>query len=134
MEIFYSSDRYMGGCIWEWCEHALTLYDGDTKYFGYGGDFGDNVSYKNICVDGVCSPDRRTRSAMLEMKNVYAPVLCTLVNDKPLEIDFVVEPIIAQINASNDYSSVIAPIMAIILASMAMLGIGYVAIKKSRKE
>lgn len=86
MEVFYGDDKLMGGCIWEWCEHALTLYDGDNKYFGYGGDFGDKVSYKNICVDGICSPDRRPRSAMLEMKNVYAPVLCTLVSDKPFEL------------------------------------------------
>ena len=71
MEIFYSNDRYMGGCIWEWSEHAMTVSDGDTKFYGYGGDFGDKVSYKNICVDGVCSPDRRARSAMLEMKNIY---------------------------------------------------------------
>lgn len=86
MEIFYSNDMFMGGCIWEWCEHALTLYDGDTKYYGYGGDFGDKVSYKNVCVDGICSPDRRPRSAMLEMKNVYAPLLCTVLNKNPLEI------------------------------------------------
>lgn len=86
MEIFYSDDRYMGGCIWEWSEHALVRYDGDTKYFGYGGDFGDPVSYQNICVDGICSPDRRPRSAMLEMKNVYAPVCCTVVSKYPLEI------------------------------------------------
>lgn len=86
MEIFYSNDRYMGGCIWEWSEHAMTVSDGDTKFYGYGGDFGDKVSYKNICVDGLCSPDRRPRSAMLEMKNIYAPILCTLVNENPLEI------------------------------------------------
>ncbi len=86
MEIFYSNDRHMGGCIWEWSEHAITLYDGDTKYYGYGGDFGDKVSYKNVCVDGVCSPDRRPRSAMLEMKNIYAPILCTVLKNKPLEI------------------------------------------------
>lgn len=86
MEIFYSNDMYMGGCIWEWSEHAVTRYDGDTKYFGYGGDFDDKISYKNVCVDGICSPDRRPRSSMLEMKNVYAPVFCSALNNKPLEI------------------------------------------------
>ena len=86
MEIFYSNDMYMGGCIWEWNEHALTRYDGDIKYYGYGGDFGDKVSYKNVCVDGVCSPDRRPRSSMLEMKNIYSPVYCSVVSNRPLEI------------------------------------------------
>ena len=86
MEIFYSDDKYMGGCIWEWSEHAMTVNDGDAKFYGYGGDFGEKLSYKNICVDGVCSPDRRPRSAMLEMKNIYAPVICTLSNEKPFEL------------------------------------------------
>lgn len=22
-DVFYSSDKLMGGCIWEWCDHAV---------------------------------------------------------------------------------------------------------------
>ncbi len=79
MQTFYSHDRYVGGCVWEWCEHALTMEKNGRKIYGYGGDFGDKVNYGNICCDGLCTPDRRPRSSLLELKGVYAPVNCRMV-------------------------------------------------------
>ncbi|MBP5281915.1 MAG: glycoside hydrolase family 2, partial [Lachnospiraceae bacterium] len=40
--VFYSDDRFIGGLVWEWCDHTVPLgktEDGRVKY-GYGGDFG----------------------------------------------------------------------------------------------
>ncbi len=78
-EIIYSQDRFIGGCVWEWCEHAVELTDRTGKKFmGYGGDFNDGaLNLYNFCADGLTSPDRRPRPSLYELKNVYAPVFVT---------------------------------------------------------
>lgn len=86
MERIYSDDRFLGGCVWEWCEHALELKDGDVIYYGYGGDFGDDVNYYNLCADGLCTPDRRPRSSLLELRNAYAPICCSAVSVSPIKL------------------------------------------------
>lgn len=75
-DIFYSDDRFMGGCIWEWCDHAVTKYDAQGRpYYAYGGDLGDDaLNMGNFCCDGLVSPDRVPHSALLEVKQAYAPV------------------------------------------------------------
>lgn len=74
-DIFYSSDRFCGGCIWEWADHAIRLRAKDgTVYDGYGGDFGEKAHQGNLCADGLTSPDRSPHSALLEAKQAYAPV------------------------------------------------------------
>jgi len=82
-DIFQSDDRYMGGYIWEWCEHGLRMQDENgTEYFGYGGDFGDTHHYRNFCMDGLVTPDRVPHSSLLEAKAVFAPVRITRNGDK----------------------------------------------------
>ena len=75
-EVFYSDDRYLGGLVWEWCDHGLPvgrMDDGRVKY-GYGGDFGERHNDGNFCMDGLCYPDRRPHTGLLEVKQVYRPV------------------------------------------------------------
>lgn len=75
-EMFFSSPRFVGGCIWEWCDHALpqgTTDDGRIKY-GYGGDFGERHNDGNFCMDGLVYPDRTPHTGLLEAKQVYRPV------------------------------------------------------------
>ncbi|MCR5727601.1 MAG: DUF4981 domain-containing protein [Lachnospiraceae bacterium] len=74
--IFYSSDRFMGGFVWEWCDHSVptgTTEDGRIKY-GYGGDFGERHNDGNFCMDGLCYPDRTPHTGLKELKQVYRPV------------------------------------------------------------
>jgi len=74
--IFYSSDRFQGGFIWEWCDHSVPLgktEDGKIKY-GYGGDFGERHNDGNFCMDGLCYPDRTPHTGLKEVKQVYRPV------------------------------------------------------------
>ena len=74
--IFYSSNRFMGGFVWEWCDHSVPLgktEDGKIKY-GYGGDFGERHNDGNFCMDGLCYPDRTPHTGLLELKQVYRPV------------------------------------------------------------
>ena len=78
-DIFYSSERYMGGFVWEWCDHAV--YGGKTMdgrdIFLYGGDFGEIIHDGNFCVDGYVGPDRTLKSSCFELKKVYQPVRVT---------------------------------------------------------
>ena len=64
------SDRFMGGFIWEWCDHAIET----EKGFLYGGDFGEAEHDGNFCVDGLVTPDRKIKSNLQELKAVYAGV------------------------------------------------------------
>lgn len=75
-QMFDSSDRFMGGLVWEWCDHALPLGkdgSGNTEY-GYGGDFGELHHDGNFCCDGLCYPDRTPHTGLIELKQVYRPV------------------------------------------------------------
>lgn len=76
-QLFYSSDKLMGGCIWEWCDHAVLHAPDDKKYkyeYTYGGDHGEELHDGNFCVDGLFYPDRTPHTGALEMKEVYRPL------------------------------------------------------------
>ena len=67
--------KFVGGFIWEWCDHAMYRKDrAGTSYFGYGGDFGEKHHLHNVCMDGVVAPDRTPHSNLLEAKAVFAPL------------------------------------------------------------
>ena len=73
MELFYSSEQFLGGCIWEWADHSY--YDENAKYkWTYGGDHNEKIHDGNFCVDGLFYPDRNPSSGALEMKACYRPV------------------------------------------------------------
>lgn len=74
-ELIYSSERLMGGCVWEWCDHAIAHTDekGNTTYT-YGGDHGEYPHDGNFCCDGLVSPDRQPHTSLIEMKHAYRPV------------------------------------------------------------
>ncbi len=73
-EVIESDDRFMGGFVWEWCDHGIRY---GTKGFRYGGDFGEIVHDGNFCVDGLLAPDRTIKPGALEMKKIYQPALFT---------------------------------------------------------
>ena len=49
--VIRQSPRLIGGCIWEWADHAVeaTAPDG-TPVYGYGGDFGEPMHDGNFCM------------------------------------------------------------------------------------
>ncbi len=65
-------DNNFGGCIWEFCDHAVDVPDenGKSRYY-YGGDFGDFPNSGICCIDGLVYPDRRERPGYYDMKRVY---------------------------------------------------------------
>lgn len=72
-KIFYEFPSLMGGCIWEFCDHAVYHEDGPVKYT-YGGDHGEYMHDANFCVDGLFRPDRTPSSGAYNMKYAYRPI------------------------------------------------------------
>ncbi len=61
------SDRFCGGFVWEWCDHAVKV----GKKLLYGGDFGEKMHDGNFCVDGLVTADRKIKSSLLEIRAIY---------------------------------------------------------------
>lgn len=76
MEQMYRYDKFCGGFVWEWCDHAN--YEGRTEdgrdIYHYGGDAGEYPHDGNFCMDGLVYPDRRPHVGLLEWKNEIRPV------------------------------------------------------------
>ena len=66
-DMIYKNEQMMGGFVWEWADHGIKT----EKGFLYGGDFGEAEHDGNFCIDGLLTPDRKIKSAALEMKAVY---------------------------------------------------------------
>ncbi|MBQ7164655.1 MAG: hypothetical protein IJR61_04935, partial [Clostridia bacterium] len=77
LEFFDSEKKMMGGCIWEWAEHAVRQ-GGKLKY---GGDNGEYIHDGNFCVDGMMSPDRELTPSAYEVKNAYRPIKAEIVGN-----------------------------------------------------
>lgn len=72
---FEEHDKLIGGCIWDWVDQGLlTETEDGTKYYGYGGDFGDNDSDKDFCLNGVVFSDRTSKGKLEEVKYAYQNV------------------------------------------------------------
>ena len=85
MQLFYSSDQFMGGCIWEWADHSV--YDENAKYkWTYGGDHNEPIHDGNFCVDGLFYPDRKPSSGALEMKVCYRPIRAKQISGNIFEL------------------------------------------------
>lgn len=80
-DLFYEHDKLQGGFIWEWFDHGIESYTEDgEKYYRYGGDFGDDPSNKDFCIDGMLMPDRTPSPGLYEYKKVVEPVTSSAVD------------------------------------------------------
>jgi len=71
-ELIEKYPRLIGGCIWEWADHAVILEgEGGRPYFGYGGDMGEFPHFGNFCNDGCVMPDRTPYPGLRDIKAVY---------------------------------------------------------------
>lgn len=74
-KIIEERDDFVGGFVWEWCDHAV--YGGvhdDKDIYYYGGDFGEKIHDGNFCVDGLVYPNRVISNSLRELKNVNRPI------------------------------------------------------------
>jgi beta-galactosidase len=73
--IFERHPRLVGGFVWELYDHGLrTRTPEGAEFFGYGGDFGEEVHDGNFVADGLAFSDGTPSPGMLELKAVYAPL------------------------------------------------------------
>lgn len=79
VQCFYSSKNMLGGCIWEFADHAVYHENGPYEYT-YGGDHGELKHDSNFCVDGLFYPDRTPHTGAYQMKACYRPVRAKLVD------------------------------------------------------
>jgi len=78
-ELFDKYDKLIGGCIWEWADHVVTV-DGVEKY---GGDFEGEITHDgNFCCDGLVFADRSFKAATYETKAAYQPMKTSYENGK----------------------------------------------------
>ena len=66
-DVINSSDRFVGGFIWEWCDHAVMV----NGKLHYGGDSNNLPNDGNFCVDGLVTPFRKFKSNTLELQAIY---------------------------------------------------------------
>ena len=74
-DVMCSSDRFMGGFVWEWFNQALfggKAENGKSKFL-YGGDFGEAYHDSNFCCDGLVTPDLKPTNGLKEYKNIIKP-------------------------------------------------------------
>ncbi len=86
-DLMYSSDRFMGGCVWEFTDHTVATGEDVIaapayRYYmgGYGGD-------GNFCMDGLVYPDRTPHTGFYELKEIIKPVYATKSGKHAGEVD-----------------------------------------------
>ncbi|MCQ6273229.1 DUF4981 domain-containing protein [Pseudarthrobacter sp. R1] len=81
-ELFERYPRLMGGFVWEWLEHGITVATpGGGKHYAYGGDFGEQVHDGNFVTDGLVDADRNPRPGLLDFKKVIEPLHISVAAD-----------------------------------------------------
>ena len=75
-ELMEQYERFVGGFVWEWADHAK--YIGQDRagkpMYQFGGDSGEFPTDDNFCMDGMNFPDRRPHTSLKEYKNVIRPI------------------------------------------------------------
>ncbi len=73
--LFESREGLQGGFIWDWVDQGIEAFDeSGTKYWKYGGDFGDEPSDLDFVCNGLVFPDRTAKPALAEAAWLFRPV------------------------------------------------------------
>lgn len=80
-EAIDSTFGLQGGFIWDWVDQGLIKENTDgSKFWAYGGDFGDVPNDLNFCLNGLVWPDRTPHPALHEVKYCYQPIKISFTN------------------------------------------------------
>jgi len=67
--------RAQGGFVWEWMDQGLRTTDEQGReFFGYGGDFGEDLHDGNFICDGLVFPDRTPSPGLIEYQKAIEPL------------------------------------------------------------
>jgi beta-galactosidase len=87
VEAFYKYPRLMGGFVWEWANHGLLTKTKDgQKFYGYGGDFGDEPNDYNFVMDGLCDSQHFPGPGLSEYSKAIEPVQILGIDDNQVKI------------------------------------------------
>ncbi len=80
-ELLESRPNFIGGCVWEWRDHAVEVTGKDGgKFYTYGGYFNEFPNDGDFCCDGECFPDRTPKTALYEFREAVKPVFAKMLN------------------------------------------------------
>ncbi len=86
-QAFREQPRLQGGFIWDWVDQGLEKRSEDgRRYWGYGGDFGDEINDRQFCINGLNFPDRSPHPSLMEAKRVQQPFTFDLLENSPLSV------------------------------------------------
>ena len=77
----YKTPAFIGGCVWEFVDHACVKYKDGKPYYAYGGDFGEYPHSGHFCVDALMYPDRTPHTGLVEYAHVLRPVRAALADE-----------------------------------------------------
>ena len=78
-DVIRAHKNLMGGFIWDWVDQGIAEPDENgTKWYAYGGDFGDTPNDANFCINGIINPDRSIKPELYECKYVFQPISWTV--------------------------------------------------------
>ncbi|MBN1351402.1 DUF4981 domain-containing protein [candidate division KSB1 bacterium] len=67
--------RLQGAFIWDWVDQGLRQKTEDgQEWYAYGGDFGEEMTDSNFCINGIVFPDRTPQPELFEVKKVYQSI------------------------------------------------------------
>jgi beta-galactosidase len=84
-KVIESHHGLQGGFIWDWIDQGIAAYTAEgAKYWKYGGDFGDEPTDYDFCLNGLLFPDQSVKPVMAECKQLFAPVRLNPAEGGPL--------------------------------------------------
>lgn len=89
-ELIENRHGLQGGFIWDWIDQGIEARTRDgvdgslgRKYWKYGGDFADEPTDYDFCLNGLLFPDRSVKPAMAECRQLFSPVRLKPVPGRP---------------------------------------------------
>lgn len=72
MDVFEKYPNMAGGFIWDFVDQSIRRKtpNGEEQWL-YGGDFGEELSHRYFCANGIVSADREPHPSYYEVKKVY---------------------------------------------------------------
>lgn len=83
-DVIESSDRILGGALWDFADQGLEAVDKKTgkRYFAFGGDFGEKPTDGQGILDGIVHADRTVEPAYHEARHAYQPFDARISGDR----------------------------------------------------
>lgn len=88
VDAFFAEPALAGGFVWDWRDQGLreTTAEG-TRWWAYGGHYGDEPNDANFCINGLVGPDLEPHPGLLEFAWAIQPVRTTIAPDGGLCVE-----------------------------------------------